>query len=669
MKNSITNAGIVCLLVLIMLLGTAAVAEKNISVFSPDKRTEIKISLSDHIRYSVVRDGKTVIAPSPISIILDDGTVIGANPRLTGEKHSTVARTIKTLYGTNTAIQDNYNQVILTFKDHYALHVRAFNEGVAFRFVTSIKGAMVVKNEESVFTFPENCKAFYITGEKNNYLYEGSYNHWSISRIDSGRVAVLPMVVQIANGPRLAITEADLVDYPGMYLESNGAKSLKSYFSPYPLKTDNDPDLAGGHWAVHVTEGANYIARTSGSRSFPWRIIMIADEDKDLMKNELVYLLAAEQKKEIDFSWVRPGTIINDWWDILPGSPQEVILTGVDFKSGINYDTYKYYIDFAIAHNIEYVNIDYGWSDPHDFSKIHPNFDIQKLLSYSREKHKKVMLWCISKTLYRNLEENMAMFEKWGVGGLKVDFFERDDQVAINDYIRIADAAARHHLLLEYHGASKPTGLSRTYPNVLTYEGVKGSEWNKGSKLATPDHDVTMPFMRTLAGAFDYGPGVLRNANKANFCALGGLTMSQGTRCHQLAMFMIYYSPLQFMADVPTNYIREPVMLDFLASIPTVWDVTYPLDSQIGQYITIARKKGDTWFVGSMTSWEARPLKIKCDFLDGKIYNAEIYQDGLNAHLNGIDYKKIQTQVKKGDILDINMAPGGGWAAKLTPIP
>jgi alpha-glucosidase len=666
MKKSNYNKIICSVLFIFFANQIITAAEKKISVTSPDKRTEVRISFNEKILYSVLHDGKVLIAPSPVSMTLENEKVIGLKPQLKRQKINSINNTIKTFYGTNAEILNNYNETALTFKDNYSVIFRAYNDGVAYRFVTNIDGEIKVKNEEASFSFIGDHNAFLIMGKKDNYLYEDNYRYQPISRIDSGRVAILPITIEIDNGPKVSITESDLIDYPGMYLSYTDNNCLQGSFRNYPLKTD----IENNNWAVHIKDGADYIAKTNGAREFPWRIIMISETDKDLMKNELVYLLASEQKKDLDFSWVKPGMIINDWWDAiwLPGKAQEVILSGVDFISGTNFETYKHYIDFAVQHNIEYVNMDYGWCDPLDFSKIHPNLDLQKLLSYSKEKSKKVFLWCLAKTLYKNLEENMAMFEKWGIGGLKVDFFNRDDQEGINDYIRIADAAARHHLLLEYHGATKPTGLSRMYPNVLTYEAVLGSEFNKGYYKATPEHDVTIPFIRTLAGAFDYGPGAMNNATKRTFTPVEDRPMSQGTRCHQLAMYMIYYSPLQFMVDVPTNYSKEPVYLDFLASIPSVWDATYPLDCKIGQFITIARKKGNVWFVGSMTNWDERTLDIRCNFLDQPEYNVEIFQDGINANINGIDHKRNLKKVKKGDVLTISMAKGGGWAAKFIPV-
>ncbi|MFH0760344.1 MAG: glycoside hydrolase family 97 protein [Bacteroidota bacterium] len=664
--KSTTIPGIVGSLLMILSTCQAVSApDRNLSITSPDQRTEVIVTLSDKILYQVLHDGQVVIMPSSISMTLDNGDVMGANPKLTGKKSRSNQAIVVPLYGINSKVPDNFNELNLSFGKNFSLIFRAYNEGIAYRFVTKIKDEIIIKNEEASFTFKEDYGAFFIRGNKEKYIYEGNYLHEPISKIDSGRVAVMPITVGIDQGPKISLTESDLEDYPGMYLENKSDHCLSGTFRNYPVQTDTEST-----WAVRVKESAGYIAKTSGTRSFPWRIIMISDSDKDLLNNELVYLLAPEPAKDMDFSWVRPGKIINDWWDAiwLGGHPQEVILSGVDFKSGTNYETYKYYIDFAVEQDIDYVNLDYGWSDDYDLTKVYSGLDLPKLLSYSKEKNKKVFLWCLAKVLYKDLEANMTMFEQWGIGGLKVDFLERDDQLGINDYMKIAESAARHHLLVEFHGATKPTGLSRAYPNVLTYEAVLGSEFNKNYTKATPGHDVTIPFMRNLAGAFDYGPGAMDNANESCFRPINDHPMSQGTRCHQLAMFMVYYSPLQFMIDVPTNYIKEPVYLDFLKSIPAVWDVTYPLDSKIGEYVSVAREKGDIWYVGAMTNWNERQMIIPCDFLDNREYTVEIFQDGLNANLNSADYTRTFKKVRQGDALKIHLAKGGGWAARFVPV-
>lgn len=643
---------------------------KPLTVMSPDRRTEVKIVLGEKISFALSHDGKALIVPSSISLELNNGKVIGSNPGLLNQKTVEVNNKIKPLYGSNALITDHCNELILTFRDNYSVTFRAYNDGIAYRFATSFKDSLIIKNEEVNFTFPDNYKGYYRKGDKQQYLYEAVYEFSELSKIDSGRVAIVPLLVQIPEGPKIAIAESDIYDYPGMYLASKG-HSLLGSFRNFPLKTNIS---SRDKWTVNVTNEADFIAKTSGNRSFPWRIVMIANKDKELLNNNLVWLLATEQRKGFDFSWVKTGLIANDWWNLWwdksasSTGVQEVILTGVDFKSGTNFNSYKYFIDYALKNNIEFVNIDFGWCNPFDFSKIHPNLDLPKLLTYSKEKHKRVFLWCIAKTLYKDLEKNMAMFEKWGVAGLKVDFLERDDQLGIRDHHRIAESAARHHILLEYHGATNPAGLTRTYPNLLTFEGVYGSEQNMGGDKADPQHNVTMPFLRGIAGPFDYGAGSMNNVSKSHFRAVNGFPMTLGTRAHQIAMFIIYYSPLQFMTDVPSNYVKEKVSLNFISAIPSTWDATQPLDSHIGEYVAMARKKGNNWFVGAMTNWTARILKIKCDFLDEKIYNVQIFKDGINADLNGNDFKTEQKKVTKGEELTVGLAPGGGWSAKFVPV-
>ncbi len=662
-NRSIRQCGII-FIILGFYLSVQATVKPSI-LLSPDKRTRVIITLGDKVTYSIVHNEKTIITESPVSMSISKTGVLGSNPVLIRKKNRTTDREITPLYGRNAILKEVYNELSLTFKGNYSIVFRAYNEGVAYRFETNIAGRLQIEDEEATFNFPEDFNGYFIRGKKEKYIYENVYLHQPVSKIDSGgNVAILPAVIEIPDGTRVAITESDIEDYPGMYLTSEG-KTLKGVFRHYPLETNvNNKEL----WKVGVTRTADYIANTSGVRTFPWRIIIISDDDKSLMNNELVYLLSPGQKKDIDFSWVKTGNVVNDWWEMVPGPPQSMILTGVDFRSGTNYNSYKYNIDFAVKHNIDFVNMDYGWSDPHDFSKIHPDLDLPGILKYSREKNKKIMLWCLAKTLYQNLEENMAMFEKWGVAGLKVDFFERDDQLGINDYYRIAESAARHHLLLEYHGSTNPAGLSRVYPNILTYESVYASEQNMVGDKVTPAHNVTIPFIRTLAGPFDYLPGAMRNVNHANFCSAIGLKMTLGTRAHQVAMFVVYYSPLQFLVDMATNYIKEPEFLSFISGIPTTWDQSVPLNGKIGEYAAIARKKGKQWYIGAMTNWTARQLTVECNFLDKGEYNLEVFKDGMNADLNGMDYKIEQSRIKAGDTLSLEMAAGGGWTAILTPV-
>jgi alpha-glucosidase len=649
----------------------SSAAGEAIALASPDQRTRVIVSLDDNLCYSVVHGGKVLLAPSALSMELDGGAMLGVKPRLVGQQRRSQDQAVKTFYGKNAEIRDRYNETTLAFDGNYSLVVRAYDEGVAFRFATAIPRDITVKNEVCSFAFANDCTAYMIAGDKGRFpSYEGTYRHEPISRMDPRCTAVLPITAQTAGGPLVSIAESDLADYPGMYVSLLGRHGLRGVFRSYPSERDSQEQLRS---LQHRNN--DYIAKTNGRRSFPWRIVMISETDAGLMNNELVYLLAPEPRKGDDFTWVKPGNIIG-WWDLAPkpGDPLSTYvpaLTGVDFESGMNYETFKHYIDFAVEHNIDYVNIDAGWSDWNDLSKINPKFDLQRLLRYSKAKQKRVFLWCPAATLCKRLEEHLATFEKWGVAGLKVDFFDwigSDNQLVVNEYLRIAAAAARHHLLLEYHGPSKPTAVCRAYPNVLTREAVLGSEFCGWSDMVSPENDVTIPFIRTLAGPFDYSPGAMRNASKKHFRPIRDLPMTQGTRCHQMAMFVVYYSPLQFLVDVPTNYAREPVCLAFLAAIPTTWDKTLPLGGKIGQYVTVARRKADTWYVGSMTNWDERTLDIRCDFLDKKTYRAEIFQDGINANANAIDWRKIARTVSSNDVVTIHLAKGGGWVARFVPI-
>lgn len=646
-----------------------AASGEALVVSSPDGKMVVSVGLGGKISYSVSYRGRVLLAASPISIRLYDGRVIGERPALLSKKSDHVENLLQTVYGRNAEIKEDYNELYLRFKDHYSVVFRVYNEGIAYRFVTQFKEPLKIRDEEASFVFPGPCKGYYRKGNKEDYLYEAVYECSDLSKIDSGRVAIMPLLVQIPEGPKVAITESDITDYPGMYLRAEG-NVLKGSFRNVPVETNVD----SSQWTVSATRTADYIAETAGDRSFPWRILMVADQDKDLLNNEMVYLLARGPGRGLDFSWVRTGLIANDWWNLWwdhsPGATgfQQIILTGVDFKSGANYETYHYIIDYAEKNDIPFVNIDYGWCDPLNFSKIESKLALPRILAYAKERGRGIFLWCIAKTLYRDLEKNMELFSLWGVAGLKVDFFERDDQLGERDYQRLAECAARHHLLLEYHGATNPAGISRAYPNVLTFEAVYGSEQNNVGDQADPDHNVTMPFLRSLAGPFDYAPGSMNNVSRAHFHPFSGFPLTLGTRAHQVAMFVVYYSPLQFMCDVPSNYLREPDCLHFITRIPAAWDLSVPLDGHIGEYIVMARKKGREWFAGAMNNWDARTITLTCDFLEKGNYEVEIFRDGINADLNGNDYKIERRQLRSGEKISVDLAPGGGWVARFTPV-
>jgi alpha-glucosidase len=430
--------------------------------------------------------------------------------------------------------------------------------------------------------------------------------------------------------------------------------TLAAVFPPYPLKEElgRDRDLK-------VAQAAEYIAVTKGTRAFPWRIIGIAEQDGDLITNQLVYLLAKPSQLE-DTSWIKPGKVAWDWYNANN-------IYGVDFKSGINTETYKYYIDFASQYGIEYVILDEGWYKLGNLLQVVPEMNIEELTAYGKQKNVGIILWVVWKTLDDQLEPALNRFEKWGVKGIKVDFMQRDDQPLMNFYHKICREAAKRRMLVDFHGAIRPATMTRTWPNLISTEGVRGLEQNKWSKYSNPEHNVTVPFTRMIMGPMDYTPGAMVNSgSEKNFAATFDRPMSLGTRCHQLAMYVVYESPLQMLADSPSNYLREREAMEFLGPVPTVWDETKVLDARIGDYVVVARRHGREWYVGAMTDWTARELEVDFSFLPEGNFQIESYQDGVNADRFGSDYKKVKSRVTKATRLKIKLAEGGGWAARLS---
>ncbi|MCU0352652.1 MAG: glycoside hydrolase family 97 protein [Cytophagales bacterium] len=629
---------------------------KNHTVASPDGRTVVTVTLGDKIRYAVRRDNQPVITESPVSMTLSDGRVLGGQPKLKGQNTASVNRQVKPLYGISSVIPEQYNELSLRLRGNYAVLFRAYNDGIAYRFETRLPGQILVQSEEATFNFASDYAAWF---HPSAFLssWESDYKRMNISAFAANdpKTAMVPTLVELPGGARAAVMESDLLDYPGMNLTAEG-QALRGAFAAYPKKTK-----IGGHnnFNMPVEERESFIARTAGTRTFPWRIVAFADSDKDLLANQLVYLLASESKIG-DASWVKPGRVAWDWWCNLN-------LWNVPFKTGFNTESYKYFIDFAAENGLEYVNLDEGWSDQFDLLKVTDKLDMPEVIRYAKQKNVGLILWCVWHTLDRQMIPALEQFAKWGIAGLKVDFMDRDDQEVVNFYERLLREASKRKMLVNYHGAYKPTGLQRTYPNNINREGVKGLEWNKFSKEGiSPEHDVTLPFIRMVAGSMDYTPGAMTNANKTDWRQVFDRPMSQGTRCHQLAMFVTYFAPLQMLSDAPTAYQREPEVLKFLATVPTVWDETRPVDGRVGDYVAVARRKGNVWYAGAMTDWEARTLKMKLDFLGNGLYQAEIFQDGPNAHRVGNDYKRVVRQVSHNDELTVEMAPGGGWTARFT---
>jgi len=658
-----------------LLLAAFGLVANAQTITSPNRALSLTVNVGSQISYDVAYEQQSVSRQNQLSMTLADGRVLGQNGKVAKRSTRTVTQVVKPLYGMASEYNDQFNELTIQFKENFSVIFRVYNSGVAYRFATQLPGKIRVKAERAEFNFTNATTAWMQSGKGHNF-YEEPYKQQPFSTLTDGRMACLPFLVDAP--VRAAILETDLHDYPTMLLVSGEKSGVKGLFMPVVAK---DSVSGGNHFERTPYQLANYIAETDGTRRFPWRILVVAKEDKDLLYNNLTYLLASNGKNSAagapaagvpDASWIKPGKVAWDWWNA-------VNLTGVDFKTGYNTETYKYFIDFAARNHLEYVMMDEGWSDQFDLLKLNDgsvktndgialpaNLDMPAIFAYAKQKNVGVMLWCVWHTLDRQMTQALDQFQKWGVAGVKVDFMSRDDQYLVNFYERLAKEAASRKMLVAFHGSFTPKGLERAYPNVINYEAVQGLEWNKFSDLATPENVAHTPFIRMLAGPMDYTPGGLTNATKTDWRMLPARPMTQGTRCQQLAMFTLFYAPLEMLADAPTAYEKEPVILNYLAAMPTVWDETVPLDGKIGDYAVLARRKGTTWHIGGINDYTPRKVTVKFDFLDPNVtYTAELFVDGINADRVGNDYRHLTRKITKGDVLEVDMAPGGGFAFKL----
>ena len=661
MPNSKTMLNTLKLLVLSLLFSTVANA-KDYTLLSPDKKNIIKVAANTQITWSVLRGTELLMKPSPMSLTIGGGQQLGVSSVVVKAATRSVNQMITAIVPVkNKLIPEVYNELKLTLKGGYAIEFRAYNDGVAYRFVTSLgTNAVEVNNEEVAFNFNENCQV-YLPKENNPDLeshYEGDFQAMKLAEISPEVYGYLPLYVATPAGTKMVVTEADLYDYPNLFLFGSGANSLKGQFPKVILESKPKPK---SDRVDIITKKAPYHAKTIGNRTYPWRTVIISGTDKDLLENELVYKLSTPNSLN-NTEWIKPGKVAWDWWNANN-------IYGVDFKSGINTKTYKYYIDFASAYGLEYIILDEGWSrTTTDLLASNKDLDLQELVKYATSKNVGVILWALWKPLDEKMDEILDQYAAWGIKGIKVDFMARADQYMVNFYERAAAATASRKLLLDLHGAYKPVGLNRKYPNVINYEGVRGMENNKWETTITPVHNTTLPFTRMVAGPMDFTPGAMLNTNKDEFYINFKSPMSRGTRAHQASMYVVYDSPLQMLCDNPSNYYKEPVYTKYISRFPTVWDKTIALEGKIGEYAVMARKNGDKWYIGGMTNWEARSFSIPLTFLDGKKYKVEILKDGINADKHAADYQLITKEINSGEVLTVDMAAGGGYTAILTEI-
>lgn len=667
MKRRVSLAIATCLIAM------GAIA-KDYSVKSPNGMLNVNIQAGGNgLKWSVCHDGQTVMKPSAIDLAFTDGRSIGANLKVKKTKKDKVDTSFATPLYHKTSVADRYNQLTLTLANGCDLQVRAYDDAAAYRIVLNQKDSVDIASETAEFNFGSDKKAWipYVNDLRDksypySFSFESYYDEAPLGEMFADSLACTPALIELEGGKKALVMEGALMDYPGMFLlRSDDGNSLQSAFAPVPKK-----DITKGfnHLNLIPTESENYIARVAGNAALPWRTVAVTTADGQLANLDLAMCLA-EPNRIGDISWIKPGKVAWDWWN-------DWGLTGVDFEAGINTDTYKYYIDFAARRGLQYVILDEGWAkDSGSLSEINPDIDLEAIIIHANEKNIGIVLWATWQQLRDDYANLLKKYADMGVKGFKVDFFDRDDQKVTSSVADIAEEAANLGLILDLHGF-RPIGLQRTYPNIVNYEGVKGLENYKWGtfRAGDPDqlrYDVTIPFIRMAAGPLDYTPGAMTNSTQASYRPSNDAPMSLGTRAHQVAMYVIYDGALQMLADSPSAYDREPECTDFMASIPTVFDETRVLAGEVGEYVAIARRAGDVWYIGAMTNASPRTLALALEFLNPEItYDATILSDGINAAKHPIDYKISTRKLTKDSTatLSIDLAPGGGWTAVLSPV-
>lgn len=658
---------IIKILIACALTVMSAQAQKQYKLASPNGKLQTTVTTGQQLTYDVVLNGEQVLNASPLSMTLDNGKVWGENAKPSKVSTKSVSRKVASPFYRASELADNYNELTLQFRGDWSVVFRAYNDGIAYRFVNKGKTPFNVVDELVDYHFPYDAEATVPHVRRSaNYeaqffnSFESQYTVAKISQLDKQRLSFLPLIVSLKDGVRVCITEVDLENYPGLYLGTpNGDNRLTGDFAPYPRRT-----VQGGHNMLQmiVTEREDYIAKVEAPRNFPWRVAIVTANDRDLAACNLSYLLAEESRLD-DISWIKPGKIAWDWWN-------DWNLYGVDFKTGVNNQTYKAYIDFASKNGIEYVILDEGWAvnKKADLMQVVPEINLEELVQYANSKNVGLVLWAGYHAFNRDMENVCRHYSQMGIKGFKVDFMDRDDQEMTAFNYRAAAMAAKYKLILDLHGTHKPAGLNRTYPNVLNFEGVNGLEqvkWSRREELDQVKYDVQIPYLRQVAGPMDYTQGAMRNASRYNYYPSNSEPMSQGTRCRQLALYIILESPFNMLCDSPSNYNSEQECTDFISEIPTVWDETIVVDGKLGEYIITARRSGDIWYVGGLTDWNERDVEVDLSFIGDKTYSGKLFKDGVNANRAARDYKAEGLTAKKGDKVKVHLASGGGFALVL----
>jgi len=660
--KSITRFSVI---LMVFLISLGNVIAQDLSIKSPDGKLNLTIEIAETINWNVLLDGNVIIEKAIISMNMGDNRVLGTSPKLRSKSTESIRETLAVqIPNKDATIQNNFNQLALNFKGGYQLLFRAFNDGIAYQFIDKSSKTKKVVNEQLTLTFPMGSSSFFPQEESMYSHNEREYINKGLSDFANGDFCSLPVMFDTKKA-KVLFTESSLHNYPGMFLEKSDNTTMNAIFPKYVLNAIPNEASSPDRNQI-ITEEADYIAKINGKRSYPWRVFIISDDDKTFVESNLVTQLAKPSKIP-NADWIKPGQVAWDWYNANN-------IYGVDFEAGVNDETYKYFIDFASKNGIAYVILDEGWTkSTTEILEDNENIDVPGLIKYAKSKNVEIILWVLWKPLYENPEKILQLYSSWGAVGIKTDFMQRSDQYVVESYEKIAEIAAKYKLLVDYHGAFKPAGVERMWPNIINYEGVKGNENNKWSSAITPEHNVTLPFVRMAAGPFDFTPGAMINMNKvdyetgaANYAPLFTRPMAYGTRAHQVAMYVVFEAPVQMLCESPTIYYKEQETVDFITKIPTIWDETVVLEGAVSDYIIVARRNGDNWYLGAMTDWTARDFELDFSFLGEGEYEMQSYKDGINASRNAQDYKIISNSVNQNTKLKIKLSGGGGYSAIFT---